>query len=60
MPDFVERIRLYHQCRSFLFAWLLPMRLGFEVGGPDLTPQNFVHSRPSEVLPSMDCAALVL
>jgi hypothetical protein len=46
--------------RSF-FARLLPVCLRLKVDGPDLTASDGLgHSRPSEVLPSMDSAAEAL
>ncbi|MEN3352124.1 MAG: hypothetical protein V7640_282 [Betaproteobacteria bacterium] len=37
MAGFVERVGLDDECRPFLLARLLPVRLRLKVGGPDLT-----------------------
>ena len=46
---------------AFFFARLLSMCLRLEIDGPDLAASDGLsHSRPSEVLPSMDRAAEAL
>jgi len=61
VAGFVERVGLDDECRTFLFARLLPMCLRLKIDGPHLTaPDSLSHSRPSEVLPSIDRAAEAL
>jgi hypothetical protein len=62
MTGSVERVGLDYERRPFFLARFLSVRLRFEVDGPDLTAPNdgFGHSRPSEVLFSMNPAAEAL
>ena len=61
MPGFVERVGLDDECRPFSLPRLLSVRLRLKVDSPDFASADGLrHSRPSEVLSSMDRAAEAL